>query len=243
MDRTHIIQEIRRTAKMNKGVPLGSRRFFSETGIKVADWHGKYWVRWSEAVEEAGFSSNKFTESYDEKTLFSNYIALIRELGHLPVVGDLRIKIRKDPTFPNDKTFSTHFGSKSRFIAKLIEFCQGQTGYQDIVQLCSAYNPRKENVSNELELNEVKIGFVYLLKHGSRREYKIGKTFNPIRREGEIAIQLPEKLEPIHYIKTDDPSGIEQYWHSRFATKRKEGEWFALEAGDVRAFKRWRSIY
>lgn len=87
------------------------------------------------------------------------------------------------------------------------------------------------------------VGYVYLFKHGTRREYKIGRTNNPLRREGEIGIQLPEKLEPIHSIKTDDPAGVEAYWHTRFASRRMEGEWFALTAQDVRAFKRWRSIY
>ena len=87
------------------------------------------------------------------------------------------------------------------------------------------------------------MGYVYLMKHGSRREYKIGRTINPVRREGEMGIQLPEKLQPVHYIKTDDPAGVESYWHSRFAAKRKEGEWFALTAQDVRAFKRWKRIY
>ena len=64
-----------------------------------------------------------------------------------------------------------------------------------------------------------------------------------MRREGELGIQLPERLQPVHYIKTDDPVGIENYWHAPFASKRKEGEWFALTAQDVRAFKRWKRIY
>ena len=64
-----------------------------------------------------------------------------------------------------------------------------------------------------------------------------------MRREGEVGIELPEKLKAIHYIETDDPAGVENYWHRRFADKRKEGEWFELRADDVRAFERWKRIY
>lgn len=243
MDKEHILQEIRRTAKENGGSPLGKQRFFNETGIKDHEWLGKYWARWGEAVAEAGFSPNKLQGSYDESLLLEKYIGFSRELGRLPTPADLLLKTRNDPDFPHGQIYQTRFGSKSALVARLIQYCQDRPEYEDVIRLCGEYSPRKGSVSNDSGSDETKLGFVYLIKHGSRREYKIGKTFNPVRREGEIILQLPEKIQPIHYIKTDDPSGIEAYWHLRFAKKRKEGEWFELTASDVQAFKKWKRIF
>ena len=80
------------------------------------------------------------------------------------------------------------------------------------------------------------MGDVYLIKAG--RHYKIGRSNAAGRRERELAIQLPERAVRIHTIRTDDPAGIEEYWHRRFADRRKNGEWFALTAADVASFRR-----
>lgn len=76
----------------------------------------------------------------------------------------------------------------------------------------------------------------------SGRHYKIGRSNSTGRRAYELAVQLPEKLSLVHAIETDDPVGIERYWHERFATKRANGEWFALTKADVAAFRRRRKF-
>ena len=242
MNKATILQEIKRTAEAHDGVPLGFLRFESETGIRQADWFGIYWARWGDAVREAGFAPNRLQGAFDKEHMLEHYAKLALELGRLPVKGDLRLRTRSDPEFPHETTFWKRFGSKSGLVGELIAYCQTHEGYEEVARLCNGYTPRALELSDDAGVTEVAVGYVYLVKHGSRREYKIGRTNNPLRREGEIGIELPEKLQPIHVIKTDDPAGIEAYWHRRFAGKRKEGEWFALTAQDVRAFKKWQRI-
>jgi hypothetical protein len=231
----HILEEIRRTANANGGKPLGHAKFFQETGIKQSDWFGKYWARWSDAIREVGFVPNKLQGAFEDSLILEKYAELVRELGRFPAKGDLRLKRRRDETFPNEKTF-VRFGSKSQLIERLKKDFEKRSGFEEVVRLCNEFASKNQIEIGEAKLSKEIIGYVYLTKFG--RSYKIGKTNAAGRREYELAIQLPEKTTTVHVIKTDDPNGIEAYWHRRFVTKRKNGEWFDLSAADVSAFKR-----
>jgi len=67
----------------------------------------------------------------------------------------------------------------------------------------------------------------------------IGKSVDPSRRYREVHLELPDETRQVHTIPTDDPTGIEKYWHERFAEKRiSRTEFFTLDGHDVQAFKR-----
>jgi hypothetical protein len=241
MNKEQIILEIQRTASENGGVPLGLRAFKSETGIAQHSWVGKYWRNWSDALKDAGFKPNHPNVAPEKSFLILSLARLTRKNGCFPTYADMLLEKQTDKTFPNRHAF-TRLGTVNERIELVRHYVKEHPEYSDVLEVLpnNGIDNDKVLIGND---HATKIGYVYLVKHGSRREYKIGKTFNPLRREGEIALQLPEKLEPIHYIKTDDPSGIENYWHTRFAEKRKEGEWFVLTPLDIQAFKKWKRIY
>jgi hypothetical protein len=237
MNKAHILQEIKRTAEANGGIPLGISKFEQETGIKEGDWFGKFWARWSDAVKEAGLVPNELQTAFNRTDVFDKFAQLACELGRIPVKGDLRLKKRQDSTFPNEKVFD-RFGSKSDFIKELASYCKVQKEYENVARFCDEYIAVNQNESEKAVVSEGQIGFVYLIKSG--HFYKIGKTNSLGRREYELAIQLPEKSSTIHSIRTDDPNGIEIYWQNRFALKRirKGAEFFKLSPADIAIFKR-----
>ncbi|MDP3723100.1 MAG: GIY-YIG nuclease family protein [Candidatus Omnitrophota bacterium] len=242
MTKEHILSEIRRTAARNHGTPLGIDRFFTETGIKESDWYPKHWLRWSDALKEAGFPPNRWNMARADDDLLSRLGALVKELGRFPVSGELKMKTRSTPGFPHPKTLFNHFGGKKALAARLRTFFldQGEDGSAALCAAVAESTNASEEPSSEAATH-AEHGFVYLMKSG--RYYKLGKTNAVGRRERELAIQLPEKPRLVHSIMTDDPAGAEAYWHRRFAhCRRGDSEWFGLTARDVAAFKRCKSM-
>jgi len=239
MEKARILREIKRTAEENGGKPLGWRRFESETGISYGDWRGKHWVRWGDAVREAGYDVNQFTTAYDDAELLERLAEFTHDLGHIPVDGDLRMKARSDSDFPHDGAFR-RLGGKAEILRQLREHSLNKGKYDDVVQMCEEYASRQHAVPDIACDLDSKTGFVCLMKTG--RFYKIGRSDAPGRRQYDLAIQLPEKVELIHKIPTEAPEAAERYWHERFHAKRKGGEWFALSAADVKTFRRCRSM-
>ena len=241
MDKQEIIEEIRRTAEENDGKTLGMHRFANVTGIRKSDWYGIHWASWSEVVVEAGFRPNELTKGYDETRLIESFIRIIREIEEWPTEGRLRLICRNDRELPNGNTFGSRLGNRAEIAKKILAYCQSREGNEDIIEICKPIIRVSETREDREEVVTEPFGFVYLMKSG--KYYKIGHSNSVGRREYELGTKLPQKLETIHTIKTDDPEGIERYWHDRFEDTRKEGEWFELNAVDVKSFKKWRRIF
>lgn len=240
MTREHVLSEIKRTADENGGVPLGIDRFREATGIRKEDWYGIFWTKWTDAQREAGLEPNRFSSpAFDEVWILQKIIDYTRELGHFPVKAEFKLKKRNDSEFPSITTLQNRLGTKRQMVQKVLDYCKAKDDFDDIIAIClplldSLENSEKLSESNS-DANE-QIGHVYLLKHD--KAYKIGKSIDASRRYKEIKTQMPSITEEVHIIETDDPSGIEAYWHNRFKDKRLEGEWFKLSAHDVKAFKK-----
>lgn len=130
------MNEIRRTAEASGGAPLGRLRFFKETGIKEADWKGRFWARWNDAIREAGLEPNQLTQAFEGTSLIEKIIPLLRKFGRFPVVAEMRMQKRSDPNFPNEKTLrrGSAVGSNS------------QPGYLPIVEIGTAWRTLPRSV-------------------------------------------------------------------------------------------------
>jgi hypothetical protein len=233
LERKRIVREIKRLAERNGGVPPGQRLFELESGIKSSQWRGRYWARWGDAVREAGLEPNVPKQAYGAQRMIDAMIPLVRRLQRLPTWAEWNLEHRTDATFPSMSVFRrAGMGTTRALAAGLIDYCESRDGFEDVLALCAAASPTASVADGDGERE----GTVYLIKSG--RYYKIGRAFAIGRRAREIALQLPERAITVHLIRTDDPVGIEAYWHRRFEAKRANGEWFALTGGDIRAFKR-----
>lgn len=229
-----ILSEIRRLAEENGGKAPGKVTFQREAGISESDWYGKIWLRWNDAIVEAGLKPNEKQERLSSDLVLQKYIEVCRHYGKIPSSAELRYYARNASDFLSHNTFSKHFGNKTDLIAALRNWAIEHNE----VDLIGILPHEKAAGAKPLEprIDGPREGWVYLLQSGAH--YKIGRSDEIEKRVKQISTALPEKVKLVHAIRTDDPPGIEAYWHRRFDDLRANGEWFGLKASHVKAFKR-----
>ena len=229
-DRNHIVEEIRRVA--NKiGRSPGIAVFEAETGIARSEWHGKIWRAWGDALREAGLQENGLNAKLSEDSVLRQFALAVRHFGRIPAMVDLRMFARQNEGFPSHNVFTNNFPGKAGLVSAFCHWVRNNPEFSDLLSLLP---DQQEPV--EVRSDVIREGFVYLLRSGDH--FKVGRSDQLEQRVKQITISLPDKVTLEHSIRTDDPPGIEAYWHRRFADKRANGEWFRLSKADVLAFKR-----
>jgi hypothetical protein len=234
MNKQYILEKIQEIVKSD-GTPPGMQKFEKITGLKRTDWYGKHWARWSDALTEAGFEGNKYNQAYPKETVLKLYLDLVIELQKVPSTGEIRIKCNNDTTYPGHTTFQNALGNRNEQLTALLEYARAQNAPAHIIELI-ANGLKAAPIKSTEKKSAAGIGYVYLIKFGDF--FKIGRSNDFDRRLREIKTKLPEEGELIHVIETDDPEGIEAYWHNRFKNCRAKGEWFKLSNDDVKALRK-----
>jgi hypothetical protein len=145
---------------------------------------------------------------------------------------EFRVHAKTNSNALNPKAIYRRFQSTANMIRRLAEWASEDESRADVAAMLPGRADESEVASKRSE-----DGFVYLIQWGAN--YKIGRGEQLERRVKQVRTGLPDSSKLVHAIRTDDPSGIEAYWHRRFADKRAEnGEWFKLTKADVAAFTR-----
>lgn len=228
--RERILSEIKQLA-IEIGRPPGKTIFQRRSGIAPHQWLGKFWSTWGDALREAGFEPNSMQEKLDSDSLLRAVADASIALGHFPTNAELSLYFRSLPDGPSAKNVENHFPRKYLLVQGLRDWAFKTTGYDHLIEILPALN-----VPSGASKIDVDSGYVYLLRSGDY--YKIGRSSELEKRVKSINVALPDKATLEHAISTDDPPGIEAYWHRRFADLRANGEWFKLAKADVLAFKK-----
>lgn len=243
MNRETILAEIRRTA--HNGKALGRDAFSKETGISERAWSGRFWARWSDAVREAGLEARTMQGAHDAKFVFDKILEFTRRLGHFPTVPEMDMERIQDDSFPSSRSITRRWDRKTMFDG-LIEYASKDERWTDLVEVLQRAMPQTPLASEPSHIETKDYGHVYLIKSG--KAYKVGSSRAVYSRTATVVRQSPLGGDLIHTISTDDPEGIEHYWHERFKSSRingnnkMSGEWFSLSSSEVAAFRRRKTM-
>jgi hypothetical protein len=219
------------------GGKVSFRNFVQEAGIPEQRLRKAEWFPgWNALLKELGIATDVFHRPRTPEDEVASAVAnLIVRFGRWPTEDEFVREKKVSNVFPDVRIIRR--AKRSGTLWSILQsYNADDPAYEVVRKLAVSQQPdyQVEDVAYDTERVH---GHVYMMKAG--RRYKIGYTNSPTRRHREVSVNVPDRTDLVHTIETDDPRGIEDYWHRRFAGKRVRGtEWFELDADDVRAFKR-----
>ena len=194
-----------------RGGHVSIRAFHAATGIPDHQILGTYWATWNEALAEAGAATTSFFQPKIEEGLVIEALAkLIDRLKKWPAQNELILERRRNSSFPSIKVIR-RVSRETSFASKLVSYCAEHPGLATAAKI-AAQRMKTEEAEPPAIGRTPTSGYVYMMRSG--RRYKIGYTNSPSRRHREVRLDLPDPTTLVHTIATDDPGGIEAYWHT-----------------------------
>jgi hypothetical protein len=238
MTKEAILTEIRRAAH-ERGGRISIAAFLKATGLPEKQVLGKHWATWNAALQEAGIETVGFKRPRTpDDAVLEAFAQFVARLGKWPTENELALERRRNSSFPCLPVIS-RLRKAGAFPSRIANQCVERPDLALAKEL-AAQQPQSASDENPSIGRAAVQGYVYMMRSG--RRYKIGYTSSPARRHREVRLELPDPTHLVRSIETDDPAGIEAYWHRRFASKRvRETEFFELDASEVAAFKRRQS--
>ena len=225
-----IVEEYTKLKESNdfQGRTPTSREFYDKTPVTKGTAEKAFGEQaYSKIQKAAGDVPNEFgSEGRTEQEFFEIYGEAVRSnvlrgKGH-PTKAQWKHEEQKPTVDGYCYKFECNW---SDMPAKFCEWAPDNEQWADVVSALAGAIPTERKP----ETDRVDRGYVYLMK--MKQYYTIGKSDHTGRRQYEHERKLPEKPELIHEIETDDPFGVEAYWHNRFTDKRTEtdGSWYKLD--------------
>lgn len=213
-----LLTDLKEVAKANK--EKITLKKYNQKGIYNSDTFIKRFGTWNKALAKAEISE-RISRNPSREVLFENLKKVWDYLGRNPRGREMS----KDPSKWAQDAYIHFFGSWKNTLKKFELW---------ILEI-------KDEVNSDLPVLSPKntISHVYLIK--GNEFYKIGKTDDLGRRLRELQTQGEYEQTYKHIILTEDPYGIETYWHKRFKDKRRKNggkytDWFDLNDEEVKIF-------
>jgi hypothetical protein len=229
-----IIVKLKSAIASNGGQPPSSRAFFKASGLNHRDLLRAGWPTYGALLQSQGLQPTEMRRGYTDEEVFRPLAELVVSLGHFPTQNEREVERHRNQAFPSSEAYIRR-GRGVMLEHALREWCQTTGNFPELVQTL------KQSPSAPYVAAPVVRGYVYMLRAGNR--IKIGKESTEGARQAAAGTWL-ENPTVIHRIPTDDPEGVEKYWHERFKKQGKhvKGELFNLSAADIAAFKAWKRI-
>lgn len=222
--RQEILEAIQRLAEANDGAPPGQSSFAAATGITEHMWRRKYWVRWSEALLEAGYHPNPFNRRREPNEILDGVVEACRHFGRFPTFDELSLYRSKENRLPTVRGILNHFTNRASLLRALRLHVKGRDDCLDIARMLD--DQPVDSTGRDAD------GYVYLVDEGTRHLILTEKELEALRREITVA--------ELHAIRTDDPEGIANYWRSRFHRTRERDKCLSLTSREIAAFRKRR---